>query len=42
MNRLDFLNEKNNDSCCTQCLRGPIGPPGPAGEAGAVNINVKW
>ena len=42
MNRLDFLNEKNNDSCCTPCLRGPIGPPGPPGEAGAVNINVKW
>ncbi len=28
MNRLDFLNEKNNDSCCTPCLRGPIGPQG--------------
>lgn len=40
MNRLDFLNEKNNDSCCTPCLRGPIDPQGPAGEAGQLILTL--
>ena len=26
--------KKNNDSCCTPCLRGPIDPQGPIGPRG--------